>query len=115
LDNGSRAATCTGALRQRVVASRTAISNPTSTQQAVDTESLRVVTEAQRLIEERKGEIARQLPALERESRSMMEAGLAIAWIIVILSFAAVQVTLRKVVRPLEELARAADRIAAGD
>src|SRR5947207_2515141 len=55
------------------------------------------------------------MPALERESRSMMEAGLAIAWIIVILSFAAVQVTLRKVVRPLEELARAADRIAAGD
>ena len=45
----------------------------------------------------------------------MMEAGLAIAWILVILSFAAVQVTLRKVVRPLEELARAADRIAAGD
>jgi nitrogen fixation/metabolism regulation signal transduction histidine kinase len=31
------------------------------------------------------------------------------------LSFAAVQVTLRKVVRPIEELAHAADRIAAGD
>ena len=115
LDNGALGAIDTGALRRRVVAFRTVIDDPTSTQQEVDTESLRVVTEAQRLIEERKGEIARQLPALERESRSMMEAGLAIAWIIVILSFAAVQVTLRKVVRPLEELARAADRIAAGD
>src|SRR5262249_38514858 len=40
---------------------------------------------------------------------------LAVAWIIVMCSFAAVQVTLRKVVRPLEELSRAADRIAAGD
>ncbi|HYU25380.1 MAG TPA: GGDEF domain-containing protein [Thermoanaerobaculia bacterium] len=115
LDNGALGAIDTGALRRRVVAFRTVIDDPTSTQQEVDTESLRVVTEAQRLIEERKREIARQLPALERESRSMMEAGLAIAWILVILSFAAVQVTLRKVVRPLEELARAADRIAAGD
>jgi diguanylate cyclase (GGDEF)-like protein len=115
LDNGTLAAIDTGALRRRVVAFRTVIDDPTSTQQEVDTESLRVVTEAQRLIEERKREIARQLPALERESRSMMEAGLAVAWILVILSFAAVQVTLRKVVRPLEELARAADRIAAGD
>src|SRR6266566_3956579 len=48
-------------------------------------------------------------------SRGMMPATLAVAWILVMCSFAAVQVTLRKVVRPLEELSRAADRIAAGD
>jgi diguanylate cyclase (GGDEF)-like protein len=48
-------------------------------------------------------------------SRAMMPATLAVAWIIVMCSFAAVQVTLRKVVRPLEELSRAADRIARGD
>jgi diguanylate cyclase (GGDEF)-like protein len=115
LDNAALRAIETGALRRRVVAFRTAIDDPTSTQEEIDTESLRVVAEAQRLLGERKREIARQLPALERESSLMMEAGLAIAWILVILSFAAVQVTLRKVVRPLEELARAADRIAAGD
>jgi diguanylate cyclase (GGDEF)-like protein len=45
----------------------------------------------------------------------MMATGLAIAWILVICSFAAVQVTLRKVVRPLEDLARASERIAEGD
>src|SRR5215212_3166285 len=48
-------------------------------------------------------------------SRALMPATLAVAWIIVMISFAAVQVTLRKVVRPLEELSRAADRIAEGD
>jgi diguanylate cyclase (GGDEF)-like protein len=49
------------------------------------------------------------------QSRVLMSAGLAVAWIVVICSFAAVQITLRKVVRPLEHLARAADRIADGD
>lgn len=48
-------------------------------------------------------------------SRELMRAGLAIAWIVAMCSFAAVQITLRKVVRPLEELARAAERIAEGD
>jgi diguanylate cyclase (GGDEF)-like protein len=48
-------------------------------------------------------------------SRALMPATLAVAWIIVMVSFAAVQVTLRKVVQPLEDLSRAADRIAAGD
>ena len=59
--------------------------------------------------------IAGELPALERQAREMMLAGLAIAWILVICSFAAVQITLHRVVRPLEDLARAADRIADGD
>ena len=44
-----------------------------------------------------------------------MSSGLAIAWIVVLVSFAIVQVTLRKVVRPLEELSAAADKIATGD
>src|SRR5947208_6045449 len=48
-------------------------------------------------------------------SPAMVPATLAVAWIIVMCSFAAVQLTLRKVVRPLEDLSRAADRIAAGD
>ena len=45
----------------------------------------------------------------------MMSSGLAIAWILMLLSFAAVQITLRKVVQPIEELSAAADRVAAGD
>jgi diguanylate cyclase (GGDEF)-like protein len=80
-----------------------------------DRESQRVVAEAQRLAAEHKREIARQLPLLERGSRDLMSTGLAVAWIVVISSFAAVQITLRKVVRPLEELSGAADSIAAGD
>lgn len=48
-------------------------------------------------------------------ARDMMLSGLAIAWIVVICSFAVVQITLRRVVRPLEDLAHAAGRIAAGD
>jgi diguanylate cyclase (GGDEF)-like protein len=105
----------TAALRRRMTTFRSALADATSTPDEIDTESLRVVAEAQRMIDERKREIARQLPMLDRESRELMTAGLAVAWIVVICSFAAVQVTLRKVVRPLEDLARAADRIAAGD
>ena len=105
----------TSALHRRMTTFRTVIADPTSSSQEIEIESGRVVNEAQRLIETRKREIAEQLPMLDRQSREMMSAGLAIAWIVVISSFAAVTVTLRKVVRPLEELASAADRIAAGD
>ncbi len=86
-----------------------------SSRQEIDAASRRVTTAAQQLIDERKGEIAQQLPLLERGSRDMMSAGLAIAWILVLCCFAAVQITLRRVVRPLEDLARSADRIASGD
>jgi diguanylate cyclase (GGDEF)-like protein len=48
-------------------------------------------------------------------TRAMLWANLAIAWIIAMCSFAAVQITLRRVVRPIEELSRAAERIAGGD
>jgi diguanylate cyclase (GGDEF)-like protein len=74
-----------------------------------------VVDEAHAIIAERKGEIARQLPQLERDTSSMMSSGLAVAWIVAIIGLAAVQITLRNVVRPIEELSAAADRIAAGD
>ena len=105
----------TAALRRRMTTFRAVLADGTSTPNEIDTESLRVVAEAQRIVDERKREIARQLPMLERETRELMSAGLAVTWILIICSFAAVQVTLRKVVRPIEELSDAADRIAAGD
>jgi diguanylate cyclase (GGDEF)-like protein len=105
----------TAALRRRMSTFTAVLADATSTPQEIDTESQRVVAEAQRIIDARKREIARQLPMLERETHEMMSAGLAIAWIIIICSFAAVQVTLRKVVRPIEDLSLAADLIASGD
>ena len=80
----------------------------------LDGASVRVVSEARRLIESRKQEIARQLPRLERETQSTMITGLAVAWIVILLSFAAAKVTISRVVRPLEEIADAAQRIARG-
>jgi diguanylate cyclase (GGDEF)-like protein len=105
----------TAALRRRMATFTAALADATSTPQEIDIESQRVVAEAQRIIDERKREVARQLPMLERETHELMSAGLAIAWIIIICSFAAVQVTLRKVVRPIEDLSLAADAIASGD
>jgi len=105
----------TAALRRRMSTFTAVLADTTSTPHEIDTESQRVVAEAQRIIDERKREIARQLPMLERDSHELMSAGLAIAWIIIICSFAAVQVTLRKVVRPIEDLSLAADAIASGD
>ncbi|MEA2337252.1 MAG: hypothetical protein QOE82_1259 [Thermoanaerobaculia bacterium] len=115
LDADSLRTIDTSALRRRMFNFTAALADATSTPQEIDTESLRVVAEAQRIIDERKREVARQLPMLERETRELMSAGLAVAWIIIICSFAAVQVTLRKVVRPIEDLALAADAIASGD
>src|SRR5688500_1302614 len=50
-----------------------------------------VVEEAQMIIAARKREIAAQLPQLERDTRSMMSTGLAIAWIVALLGLAVVQ------------------------
>jgi diguanylate cyclase len=80
----------------------------------LDGASVRVVTEARRLIDSHKQEIAGQLPRLERETRSMMITGLAVAWIVILLSFAAAKVTISRVVRPMEEISDAAQRIARG-
>jgi diguanylate cyclase (GGDEF)-like protein len=104
-----------GALRGRVKAFATLAREPHPRAEDLDATSIAVVREAQRIIEERKREIGRTLPELERDTDAMMSSGLAVAWIIVVMSFAAAQATLRKVVRPLEELSAAADRIASGD
>ena len=102
-------------LRARIRAFRTIIDEPSPRPEDVDATSHAVVAEAQRIAAARKREIARQLPALEREANAMMSSGLAVAWILVLVSYAVVQTTRRKVVRPLEELYDAADRIAGGD
>ena len=104
-----------GVLHARVRSFRTIIEEPAPVPAHVDSTSSAIVGEALQIIAARKQEIARQLPALERETSFMMSSGLAVAWIVALLGFAAVQITLRKVVRPLEELSVAADRIAAGD
>ncbi|HEY2091723.1 MAG TPA: diguanylate cyclase [Thermoanaerobaculia bacterium] len=105
----------TGLLRARVKAFATLAHEPNPRPEDLDATSVAVVKEAQRLIDQHKREIARTLPELESDTDAMMSSGLAVAWIVVVLSFAAAQVTLQKVVRPLEELSAAADRIASGD
>lgn len=102
-------------LRGRVNAFRALIDEPSQRPEDLASTSQAVVDDAQQIIAARKDEIARQLPALERETKWMMSSGLAVAWILALLSFAAVQTTLRKVVKPIEELSAAADRVAAGD
>lgn len=102
-------------LRGRVRAFQSLLADPESRAEDLDAASFEVTQEAQRVVGMHKRVIGDQLPALERDTRAMMSSGLAIAWIVVLVSFAVVQVTLRKVVRPLEELSAAADRVAAGD
>lgn len=105
----------TEAVRNEVAAFRRLLETAPADSSRIAAASARVIDAAQNEITTRRHEIARQLPALERETRAMMSSGLAVAWIIALLSFAAVQTTLRKVVTPIEELSSAADRIAAGD
>jgi diguanylate cyclase (GGDEF)-like protein len=102
-------------MRARIESFGDVISEPFPRREDVDATSAAIVSDARRLIDARKQAIARQLPALERETSSMMSSSLAIAWILVLLSFAAVQITLAKVVTPIERLSATADRIAAGD
>jgi len=102
-------------LRARVKAFRAMLDDPETRPEDLDAASLAVISDAQRIIDARKQVIAGQIPELQRDTNAMMSSGLAVAWIVVLVSFAVVQVTLRKVVRPLEELSAAADRIADGD
>lgn len=115
LDDGSLSTLDTSALRARMRAFRTMLGDPEARPVDVDATSVAVVAEAQRLVDARKREIAHQLPLLSRQSNDTLLIAVGVAWIIVICSFAAVQVTLKKVVRPIEQLAAAADQIAAGD
>jgi len=71
--------------------------------------------EASRLGEARKREVSRQLPLLDRSGENMKRTGLAVAWILAVISFALARITLATVVRPLEELSRASARLAGGD
>ncbi|HEX9984184.1 MAG TPA: diguanylate cyclase [Thermoanaerobaculia bacterium] len=104
-----------GTVRARTREFRQLLGDPTARPEDLDAMSLAIVADAQQTIAARKREIDNQLPRLERESRAMMSSGLAVAWIVVLVSFAVVTTTLRKVVRPLEELSAAADKVASGD
>jgi diguanylate cyclase (GGDEF)-like protein len=114
LESGALKSIDASTLRVRVRAFRTLL-DTADHEAALSGESVRIVGEAQRLIDVHKAEIARQLPTLEHDANGMMLAGVAVAWIIVLLSFAVAKITLRKVVRPIEDLSKAADRIARGD
>jgi diguanylate cyclase (GGDEF)-like protein len=103
------------ALRVRVDAFRKELEAGEATRDELAAESIRITSEAQRIIGERKGEISRQLPMLERDTRAMMLSGLGIAWIIIVLAFGVVKTTYNRVVRPLEDLSKAAERITSGD
>lgn len=105
----------TTALRVRTLAFRQSLKARDATRAEIDRESTRISAEAQRIIEQRKREIARQLPMLEREAREMMSTGLAVSWIIVVLAVAAAKTMRNRVLRPLEHLSSAAKRINAGD
>ena len=99
------------ALRGRVRAYRTLIGEAGPRRIDLASTSAAITQEAQALIAQHQAEIERQVPLLEDESRWMMTSGLAIAWIVMLVSFAAAQTTLRKVVKPIEQLAAAAARI----
>jgi diguanylate cyclase (GGDEF)-like protein len=114
LDHGALRAIDISTLRVRVRAFRTLLTNG-APQTELDAESARIVNEAQRLTGVHRLEIALQLAGLEREARVTMTVGLAVAWIIVILSFAVAMTTYRRVVRPIENLSYAAGKIAQGD
>ncbi len=115
LDDGSAEAAGTAVLRARMRAFRALLTDPATRDVDLDATSFAVVSEARKLVGERKRLIAQQLPLLSREGRDTIYAALGVAWMSVLCSFAAVQIALRKVVRPIEELAMAADRVAAGD
>lgn len=66
-------------------------------------------------IDREKSDVERELPSLDGDSRDMLLTGVGTAWIVVILSFAVARLTLAKVVRPIEELSAASERIAGGD
>lgn len=114
LDSPALEAIDTATLRVRIRAFRALIEEGDH-RSALRTESVRIVAEAQRLIDAHKAEIERQLPLLRQDANDMMLVGVAVAWIVALLTFAVVKTTIRKVVRPVEDLAAAADRVAKGD
>lgn len=81
----------------------------------LEARSRALTRDAQTLVMSYQSETDRELPALERQAEDMMWIALAIAYIIAIMSFAIARLTLAKVVRPIEQLANAAEAIAGGD
>ncbi len=104
----------TSVLRVRIRSYHTLLANKTPRQE-LDAESVRIAGEAQRLADVHRREIATQLVGLEREARVTMIVGLAVAWIIVVLGIAFSVTTYKRVVRPIENLSYAAEKIAQGD
>ena len=80
----------------------------------LDRRSEAIVAEARRVIVARSERIDAKLDQLERQARNTKWTALGIAWIIVIISIAIARRTISRVVRPLEDLVRAAEEIAAG-
>lgn len=66
------------------------------------------------LLESRRANLDTLLPELERAANNTMWVALAVAWIIAVASFAVARITLARVVAPVENLVRAAERIASG-
>lgn len=81
----------------------------------LEASSNRVTVEAQRVIESRRDAIAAKVPELEWATNAMMRTGIAVAWIVFILYAAAAARLKRSVVRPIRELALAAEKIRLGD
>ncbi len=79
-----------------------------------DDETREIVAAANSLIAIHRGAISRTLAELTLDARGMMWTALGVAWMIAILSFAAARRALTKVVRPIEDLVLAAERIAGG-
>ncbi|HET7712398.1 MAG TPA: diguanylate cyclase [Thermoanaerobaculia bacterium] len=115
LDSAALAGVDTRRLRGRVRAFEETLGEPSPRAVDLAATSDAIVTEASALAGQRKLAIRHQLPALRREAADIIPTGLAVAWIVILLSFAAAQMSLRKVVQPLEDLTDAADRIASGD
>ena len=81
----------------------------------LEASSNRVTVEAQRVIESRRHAIAAKVPKLEWATNAMMRTGIAVAWIVFILYAAAAARLKSAVVKPIRELALAAEKIRQGD
>lgn len=104
----------TAALRTRVRAYEEMLRTGAPAEE-LDAESTRIVMEANRLKSEHQFQIKQQLKGLRHESQNMMLTGFGVAWIVAMIGFAVARITNSKVVRPVEDLRDAAQRIAGGD
>ena len=81
----------------------------------LENESGAIVRTASFLRDRTRQRMENDLALLAREGRSTMWTAVAVAYIVAVISFAGARMMLGKVVKPLEDLARAAESIAAGD